>query len=264
MKRLIALLLAVAMVLGLSTALADEDTWDCPNCGKQGNKGLFCPECGGKKPEEPVVTEAPAGTDIKPGDYVYLGQYEQDNNTNSTEKIEWLVIDVKDGKLFLLSKLGIARHRFNNKSDGKCWGDCELRGWLNSDFYNAAFSSAEKDAIQTTQVDDGPDQTNPAWDKAGRYSKTEDKIFLLSYQEMNTLVSSSDRMCEPSYYVTALGVYTEKHNGHMCCWYWLRTSAFKNNAGVVDANGEYSTCYIHHDYGVVRPACWVDASAVTK
>lgn len=44
--------------------------------------------------------------DKKVGHYVSFGKYEQDNNTsNGKEKIEWLVLEVKDGKALVISKL---------------------------------------------------------------------------------------------------------------------------------------------------------------
>lgn len=277
MKRLTALILVAVMLLGICSALAD--TWTCPSCGRTGNDSKFCPDCGTTQPEEtaaePVVTEAPAAPTAEPepevpetsfevGDYVYFGKYEQDNNDkNGPEDIRWLVIAVEDGKLFLLSEKGLVKHRFHSRSDGSTWADCELRGWLNSEFLNEAFSSTEKKAIQLTEVHDTEEEGYAPWDKAYRFSGiTEDKIFLLSYREMNTLVSKNDRLCEPTKLVISRRVYKETHNGHSCCWYWLRTSAFKNNAGVVAANGSFETCYIHHEYGVVRPALWVEASAV--
>ena len=266
MKKWIALLLALVMIIGISAAFAGDDAWTCPNGGREDNDSAFCPDCGTRKPEEEATPEpkAAAETDIEVGDYVYFGKYEQSRNGDST-KIRWLVIDEDNGNLFLLSELGLARHRFNQSSNGATWAECELRHWLNDTFLKTAFDKKEREKILTTEVDDGPDHTNYAWDTAGRTGYiTDDKIFLLSYEEMNSLVSSDDRLCEPSAAVRAMGVYTEKHNNKTCCWYWLRTSAFRNNAGVIDASGKFETCYIHHDYGVVRPALWVEASAVTK
>ena len=44
-------------------------------------------------------------TDISVGDIITFGHYEQDNNLdNGAEPIEWIVLDVQDGKALLLSK----------------------------------------------------------------------------------------------------------------------------------------------------------------
>ena len=263
MKKRIALFLALIMILSIGVAIAD--SWTCPKCGKTKNKSAFCPDCGTARPEptEEPEAESDEDSDYQVGDLVYFGQYEY-SRTGDPEKIRWLVIDTDGDKLFLLAEKGLARHRFNSSSNGATWAESELRYWLNETFLKDAFSKQERKAIQTTQVDDGPDHTRHSWDTAGRTGGiTEDKIFLLSYEEMNSLVKSDDRFCEPTPAVLAQNVYTKKHNGKTCCWYWLRTSAFKNNVGVVTYEGKYDTCYMHHDYGVVRPALWVYALAVT-
>ncbi len=261
----------------LEPEVEEEGLWTCDNCGSTGNTGNFCPQCGATKPdpyamqevvivteEAPEVKPAAAAVDFQPGDYVLFGSYNQtDANSGKTSPISWLVLDVKDGKLFLLSQYGLEKLPFNNRSDGTTWEGSTLRKWLNGTFLNTAFSIAEQDAIVTTSVEDTTEHTNSKWNTANRCGgTTQDKVFLLSYKEMTEIVSESDRYCEPSSHVVAQRVYTERHDGKKTCWYWLRTSAFRNNAGVVAADGTIDTCYIHHAYGVVRPALWVDASAV--
>lgn len=199
------------------------------------------------------------------GDYVYFGHYEQNNDLNSTERIRWLVIKKDGNKLFLLSEKGLEKRQFNERSDGTMWADCALRRWLNSDFYYMAFSYTEQQAIYTTTVLDTLEHTNRNWNSGYRYGDTtQDKIFLLSYKEANELLSRNDRYCEPSSYVLRKRVATESHNGKKTCWWWLRTSAFRNNAGICSESGGFDTCYIHHQHGVVRPALWVDSSAVSR
>ena len=277
MKRAIALLLAAVMLLGIGSALAEG--WTCAVCGRAGNDSRFCPDCGSPKPDEQnqvIWGYENRGNDessytvvennIQAGEYVYFGHYEQDDNlANGVEPIRWLVLQADGDRLFLLSEKGLAMHRFNGHSNGETWAGCELRKWLNGTFLREAFQSYEEGAIVTTYVDDSLSQSNSAWNSANRFSGvSQDKVFLLSYQEMSSLVDKTDRFCEPCATLLRQGVYTENHNGHKCCWYWLRTSAYRNNAGVVNAAGEFDTCYLHHEYGVVRPALWVDASAVTK
>ena len=254
MKRSIALILAVLILLVAGSALAE--TWTCPKCGRL-NDGMFCPDCG---------TAKPGSTNIKPGDYVYLGHWEQNNYTgDGAEKIRWLVIDTDGSKLFLLSDKALANLPFHKASDKTSWAACFLRQWLNYDFYNGAFNNDEKAAIQTTTVEDTSEHTYYEWNTASRFSgETEDKVFCLSYLEMYTLLNTSTICCEPCAAINSSRILIEKDGyGHAYCYWWLRTSAYKNNAGVVSSKG-FLTAYEHHPEICVRPALWVDASAVTQ
>lgn len=208
---------------------------------------------------------AAVAEDFDVGDIVVFGHYEQDGNRNTSDPIRWVVIDVDGDHLFLLSEKGLEKHRFHSSSNGTMWAKSELRDWLNNTFYKKAFNSAEQKAILKTTVEDTLEHTNRNWDSGNRYGDTvTDRVFLLSYKEMNKIVPSEFLLCEPSQYVVNQDIYTERVNGRRTCWYWLRTSAYRNNACVVDTQGAFDTCYIHHPYGVVRPALWVEADAVTK
>ena len=263
MKRLVALMLTVIMILGVTSALAD--TWYCPDCGSA-NDGNFCSNCGTKRPEK--VNNA-AATSYNVGDYVYLGRYEQNDYTgDGPEKIRWLVIDTNGSKLFLLSDKALANLPFHKKSNRTAWAASYLRTWLNNDFYTGAFTKEEKAAIQTTEVQDTAEHSYYEWNTNGRLSgTTEDKVFCLSFLEARTLLNSKTIVCEP----TAVTSKSKNKirvgrgsNGHAYCAWWLRTSAMKNNAGLVWVDGKFTTAYEHYPKICVRPALWVDASAVTQ
>ncbi|MBQ6515084.1 MAG: hypothetical protein IJI09_10215 [Clostridia bacterium] len=257
MKRLIALLLAALIILGTAGALAE--TWTCPNCGRTDNDGAFCPGCG---------TAKPGTTNLQPGDYVYLGHWEQNDYTgDGADPIRWIVIQVDGSKLFLLSEKALANLPFNKKSDGTSWAASTLRQWLNYDFYTGAFNAQEAAAILTTQVEDNADHTYYEWNTASRFSgTTQDKVFCLSYLEARTLLTPQMACCEPSA-VTSKSknkILVEKNNGRAYCYWWLRTSVYKNNAGCVSPAASFSNAYEHFHRLCVRPALWVDASAVTQ
>ena len=256
MKRIISLLLAALIIFGIAGALAE--TWTCPSCGKTGNDGAFCPGCG---------TAKPGSTNIRIGDYVYLGRWEQNDYTgDGAEKIRWLVIDKDGSKLFLLSEKALANLPFNKKSDGTAWAGSSLRQWLNNDFYKGAFNAAETAAIQTTQVEDTIEHTYYDFNTASRFSgTTQDKVFCLSYLELCTYCSMETAMCEPTASVNKSKnkIRVTKSNGRAYCYWWLRTSSYKNNAMLMTAEG-FTSAYEHFNQACVRPALWVDASAVTQ
>ena len=256
MKRIISLLLAALIIFGITGALAD--TWTCPSCGRSGNDGMFCPGCG---------TAKPGSTNIRAGDYVYLGHWEQNDYAgDGAEPIRWLVLDVDGSKLFLLSDKALANLPFNKKSDGTAWAGSTLRQWLNYDFYKGAFNNTEAAAIQTTKVEDTVEHTYYQFNTASRFSgTTQDKVFCLSYLELCNYLTTTTAACEPSAVVSKSKnkIKVDKNNGQVSCYWWLRTSAYKNNAMLMTSGG-FTSAYEHFPQACVRPALWVDASAVTQ
>ncbi len=197
----------------------------------------------------------------KVGDSVFFGWYEQDNiESNGVENIEWLVLDRKDDNLLLISKYALDSVPYNTDGADITWEICVLRDWLNDGFYNSAFSDTEKEIIHTTVV---AADSNPGYDTPPG-NPTQDKVFLLSVQEVNKyFASEAERQCTASHYAISRGasVTTSKQ----LCWWWLRTPG---NIQSRVANVEYkgtvnefgSTTYF--ESGAVRPAMWIDVSNI--
>lgn len=192
----------------------------------------------------------------KPGDTVFFGAYEQDNNTsNGKEDVEWLVLEVKDGKALVVSKYALDCKQYNTSNTDVTWETCTLRKWLNNDFINAAFSSYEKAMIPTVTVsaDENPDySTNPG-------NATQDQVFLLSITEANKYFGSdSARQCKPTDYAFANGAYVNSVNGN--CWWWLRSPGVtQDSAAYVHSSGDVYEPGSDVDIGTsaVRPAMWI-------
>ena len=195
-------------------------------------------------------------TKAKPGDTVFLGTYEQDNNTsNGKEDIAWLVLEVKDGKALVVSKYALDCKQYNTSSTDVTWETCTLRKWLNNDFINAAFSSYEKAMIPTVTVsaDKNPDYSaNPG-------NATQDQVFLLSITEANKYFNSTGaRQCEPTDYAVANGSW-ESDSGNFC-WWWLRSPGItQDSATYVYSGGDVIEPGNAVDIGTsaVRPAMWI-------
>ncbi|MCR5596856.1 MAG: DUF6273 domain-containing protein [Lachnospiraceae bacterium] len=132
--------------------------------------------------------ESPAGDGsyARNGDYVIFGSYEQDGDTsNGPEPIEWEVLDKSDGKLLLISRYILDCPPYNTEDADVTWETCTLRNWLNNDFYNTAFSTAEKDRVITANLSN-PD--NAYWGTEGG-NDTNDKVFCLSMEEVRKYYS---------------------------------------------------------------------------
>ncbi len=192
----------------------------------------------------------------KVGDYVIFGKYEQDTYLyNEKENIEWLVLDKKDGKVFLISRYALDCQQYNTSYSGWTWEECSVRTWLNRTFLSVAFSEAEKAMISTVTVsaDKNPEySTSPG-------NATRDKIFLLSITEANMYFNSDGaRQCAATEYAVAQGGRNIDKN---CSW-WLRSpgSTRNNSAAFVLYDGDISNAgagYDRYSNFAVRPAMWI-------
>ena len=194
------------------------------------------------------------------GQIVTFGNYEQDNDlSNGVEPIEWIVLDVQDGKSLLISRYALDCQQYNIQYVNVTWETCSMRKWLNSTFLNNAFNAEEQALIPTVTVsaDKNPDyNTTPG-------NSTEDKIFLLSIEKVNKyFVSNKDAQCVPTVYAKTLGCYVDQNTG-TCSW-WLRSpggssyyAAFVYSVGAVDSIGGY----VNYSGNAVRPALWINLSS---
>ena len=137
--------------------------------------------------------------------------------------------------------------------------ESHIRSWLNDNFYNTAFTAAEKARIQTTTVDNSVASTgyNP-----NQYAcaNTSDKVFLLSYSEATNasygLITDASRQLKPSAYAQSQGVETYNGNSQ-----WLLRSPdniYADNARIVGIDGgvNYYSNVNYAFIGVV-PALWI-------
>ena len=184
------------------------------------------------------------------GDIVAFGSYDLDKiNTNGTEWIEWIYMKEVDGKAFLISKYSLFEKPIHPYGQPTSWDNSEIRRYLNGLFFINAFSDEEKKAVVTSEV---LADKNPKNSLVQNGLDTRDKLFLLSLNEAKAwFKNDSDRICTDA-------------NGQVCRW-WLRTNGLSNNqAAYVNEEGElvYDGAKLKNDLAV-RPAMWVDLSAIT-
>lgn len=215
-----------------------------------------------------AVSTAVSAKDLSVGDTVVFGVYEQDNDlSNGKEKIEWRVLDIKNGKALLLSEKALDCKPFDNswKDVTVTWEDCWLRSWLNADFLNTAFSRAEQEAVPTVTV---PAGTSPYSD-IDPGNDTQDKVFVLSIEEVQQyfdLQNNVSKLCYLTEYAKAQGAFTNESEESLpigSCHWWLRSPgsptrvrsvAFIHAFGYLEGRGEEA----NYDGTCVRPALWID------
>ena len=172
-----------------------------------------------------------------------------------SKSLEWIILEEKDGKALLISKDVIEARPYMSSESDVTWADCELREWLNNDFYDKAFFEGEKYLINTvTNENKGNSEYGI---RGGR--DTEDKVFVLSVDEANQyFASDTSRKAGPTDHVSYGGTAYVDSNG--CCLWWLRTpgaqgcaAAYVDHLGRVKEGGIMN----RYNYIGVRPVIWV-------
>ena len=191
----------------------------------------------------------PALAQFEVGSYVTFGRYPQ-NNGDTPEPIEWLVLDKDEISALLLAKYGLDCQPYHHKLAEVSWEDCDLRKWLNSDFLHKAFTDEEISRIEDCKMWTGDWCSTGIcfndWEENKRF--TSDKVFCLSVREADRnfnrkyFLFDQDRLCRPTAYAVSRGAYRHDYNG--CCRYWLRNPVDGiRNAARVNAVGHI--CFKH-------------------
>ena len=187
--------------------------------------------------------------DLEVGDEVILGKYQD-------EEIEWEVISrnflINEGKVRveLLSRYALDCVPFNE--DGECWWeDCSLREWLNTDFYEEAFSKTEKKHIVDT--------TYSCYTGDERFLT--DKVYLIGM--LRYRMKPDEALCKPTKYAKKQGIFVEDKY----CRYWTRDiitsvgGGVKNYPAVYNYTGKFAAMpddpFKAEDVGV-RPVICVE------
>lgn len=243
MRRTTAFLLSILLLLGTVSV-----------CAEGGQRSSFV--------TEDMIAVPQAFTDIEaPGDIAAFGRYPQSAEGGDDTPIEWIVLEIQDGKALLISRYGLDQKPYQPKKETVSWETCSLREWLNGEFYETAFDEAEKSwiALSDISAEDNPEYGTDAG------NDTQDYVFCLSITEAKMyFADDAARRCAPTDWAKAHGSRTAKHyfspEGLAANWWWLRSSgggtrlaAYVHNVGSVEDYGRD----VNHETGAVRPAVWV-------
>jgi hypothetical protein len=186
------------------------------------------------------------------------------------EPITWRVLDVQSNRAFLMADLVLDSQDYHYSTSNRTIGgsrvyannykESHIRSWLNDNFYNTAFTAAEKARIQTTTVDNSAASTGYSRNSYA-CANTSDQVFLLSYAEATSetygLSTKTARQLKPSAYAQSQGVYTYKGNSD----WWLRSpcryNAYYTRYVNFIGNVIYDYSSVHLANGGVVPALWI-------
>ena len=235
---------------------------------------LYASNFSSKIDKAKVVTLYGRKTTINEMDTVTFGMYPQDSASKIYIKdIEWLVLekDEKNRKALLFSKYILDCKQFNDTYEAVTWKDCSLRKWLNDDFYNYAFSDAEKDNIILSKI----------VTKNNDNEITEDRVFLLDAVDVDKYFRQYDLSIDNPKLATKGSVYARNsHDGGVNLWVrtndkWCKGNSYfylremgvstTNIAAVGSGGNIYGSAYhgserivnVNEKDGGVRPAIWV-------
>ena len=174
---------------------------------------------------------------------------------------DWRVLDIQDGKALLLSGKIVERRAYNQSNTDITWVECDLRCYLNGEFYDSL--GEEKARIAEIKV-----KTNDnLWYGTDGGVKTTDKVFLLSLEEVVKYFGDSGQLKnrpDGAWYIddeySSARIVTDK-NGE-ALWWWLRSPGDGSySVAGVGPDGYicvYGSSSIAWSDGGVRPAMWLN------
>ena len=196
---------------------------------------------------------------------VYWFKYEPISWTvldeNTSEKTAFILCDmIIDSQEYYLTDSG-TRNIGGETVYPNDYAQSTIRKWLNETFYNTAFNQLQRAIILTTSVDNGASTTGST-NNSYACEDTQDKIFLLSYEEATNssygLNSTVERRKKTTDYAKSQGVYIYSTGGSYAengDW-WLRSpySSYNNRVRYLEYDGYLNYYYVDRVAAGVVPA----------
>jgi len=188
----------------------------------------------------------------KAGDIITFGRYEQDNDPdNGVEDIEWIVLEVKDGKALLVSKFILDYYKF-----GAAWANSVMRTWLNTTFYEAAFDTEERNVISESVLKQ---------EQSDKYSvypgvNTDVNVFVLSADEAEVYFENNKK-CEMTPFSKSQSAQPNAETNYGEWWLRSLHSNQKYHYLVNENGGVVSSGVYGRIEKGVRPAMWIEIGA---
>ena len=237
-----------------------------------------------KLSELPPVDALPLISDVVNGDVA-------DGETIKFGGYSWIVLDAQDDKALILSERIIEHRAYNELMLIVKWEDCDLREYLNTEFFDVTFNENEKSRIMETIVinDDN------SWYGTDGGRDTIDRVFLLSINEVVRYFGDSGQLENRPENDGRYSWMTDKYFPFIddkfnylraamdikgvYSWWWLRSPGFydieRDNVSFaavigdhdgylwmsgcsVFSNSKYNYTPDEYNGAGVRPALWLD------
>ncbi len=210
-----------------------------------------------------------AGIDNCVYDCIYFGKYWQKdtNNDGIVDKnddrtsVKWRVLSADGNDAFIMADKNLDYREYNNIYRNVTWQTCDIRNWLNNEFYNEAFDEAEKEAIRTTYVNNS---VNPDTVLKNEENTT-DRIYLLSVDEAINpeygfpeymYASTHIRRVHDTDYVNGLRAKYNFSNKE----YWLLRNGIDDNEVIINSDGNIIKGGSVDEKIGIRPVLHIDLS----
>ena len=176
-------------------------------------------------------------------------------------KYEWRVLDVQSNMSLIITEDIIETRPYNGIRKEITWADCELRKYLNGDFYDK-FNEIEKSRLIPI-INGNPDNT---WYGTTGGVDTQDNIFLLSVEEAvcKYFGDSSSLLLNRGNRKYWFGRKDENNNKRVAklennaSWWWLRSPGHVKRAAYIHGGGEVGLNGNGvQSRGGIRPALWL-------
>ena len=178
---------------------------------------------------------------------------------------DWRVLDVQGDKALILSDRVMTVRGYHTASTAITWAECDIREYLNGQFIDDTFTTAEKAMIAETRNLNKSNQ----WNNTAGGIDTIDKVFLLSIEEVVQYFGDSGQLSnkpnDTSYIddeYNSRRIALGKDND-TACWWWLRSpGVISDSAASVSTDGSVGVGLGWSSrvsaVGGVRPALWLN------
>ena len=178
------------------------------------------------------------------------------------EPIVWRILRQEGDRTFLMSEKALDCHRFSEYRHHADWKSSEVRAWLNSDFFTAAFTESERRQIEESRISN----RGNLFFYPSEGESTADRVFLLTDEDVfftpkaiqygfSEYSYSNDpaRQIPVTAFAHCMGAWCSNADGEAgnCTWI-LRTCGYTNSTVV----------YVGSSGGLYNRGCSVDAPDV--